>query len=103
MFASPVTRPFRWALPLAIAGLVVAALLDVTPVHAGGTDCGSVAAYGFGSTEGWFSLAPTLDVREQPIFTCPSKLRRRGALPGTVGFVALPPLIFFSVRGFLAG
>ena len=107
MFSTPITRPFRWALPLAIAGLVLSALITLAPAKASGVDCGSVADYLSGrgiffEGGGWFGYAPQTDVRFEP-HDCGSKLRRRATAAGLVDVLAIAPAAVLTIRGFLWG
>jgi hypothetical protein len=98
VFSTPITRPFRWALPLAIVGLVVSTLITLAPAKAGGLECGI-----FRSGGGWFGYAPQTTERFDPFADCQRMLRRRAAAARLVNLVAFAPAVVLTIRGFLWG
>lgn len=105
MFGHRITRPLRWAVPLALGGWLAAAVLTSVPVETGGLDCGSVREYVWhGRSNGWFAYAPNEGDDPVAVFDrCGDRLQRRAAAAGGISLLASIPLVVLSVRGFLWG
>src|SRR2546423_11718167 len=103
MFRTPITRPLRWALPLAAAGVVASLLIGFSPVHSKGVSCGAAYAPYARSAGGWFAYEPGTSVTFSPAVNCPTQLARRFWAAQAVGAVLALPLVLFAIRGFLWG
>lgn len=100
MFGTPITRPFRWALPLAVLGLVLSTILSVSTVKSGSLDCGSLWEYstGPGRWQAYVGNAQLGAVSE-----CPERIRRRRGGVAIVKLIAFAPAVVLTIRGFLWG
>ncbi len=106
VFGHRITRPLRWAIPLALGGFLTAAVLTWMPVETDELDCGSVREYVWhGRPSGWFAYAPNSPDQDpfEQIERCDDRLQRRAAVAGGISFLASVPLAVLSVRGFLWG
>ena len=100
MFKSPITRPLRWALPLAVVGIVVSLAIGFSPVHSQGFYCGAAFAPFSGRSGGWFAYAPNT---RAVLPNCGPGLATRYWVAQGVGALFVLPLVVFAIRGFIWG
>lgn len=100
LFRTPITRPLRWALPLAIGGYLLLMLMPFLVLAATASDCDPIRTT-VESTD-----AGTVVEREVVDADCADDRTRRGLWAFAVfplfGLTQLPAL-YFAIRGFLWG